>query len=620
MKISGEKKLRTESKHGRSETSRYIIAAFLSVLLTNTFLHLGAAHAVVPKSKAKLVSFDSAAFDRARDLIKEKKSLKGRTESSIVEYFQEHPESLKHDIEKIVLELNAQPKVVDTTKHVRLVPPRGRPGFEDLRIYVSHDYSIGEKRVPAEDLVQVLIDSVRLAKKEIAINVYEFNLDELANELIKARKERKISIRVGVDAKPLATRPEQRAIVEKLRAGGVDVTEVDSTKINHQKIIAIDWTDPALARAVFSSGNFTYSCLHPRGDLHALISEAVAGKSVASAEKSIPNANHIITMKSWLAANLINHEITKTFSRDLQLRGRTFPTSGAYQITGPGVDPQTFEAYPQNSFIIAFTPGGGNRDVNKNILSHLLAKSEGPVRMTQFAFSSKDIGAALLNRAERDIQATGKFDFLSVGDTPFAMQHWSQFLKMSGLKRVSEGKGRNKKVTFVEDPQNPWTKRLKAEQLASLRKGVRVAPFSYGNSHVAIGGVRHEVTAKIHHKIMSMGDFAVIGTSFNFSEGAENNNEQVLVFNDPKMAEIVRGITAELASQSPRSVYEEAERRSARATRMTDRPLKLVEAKAAPYKRSAGMPVDHRDVTADADTIETDADSENDVLPADAVL
>jgi phosphatidylserine/phosphatidylglycerophosphate/cardiolipin synthase-like enzyme len=380
--------------------------------------------------------------------------------------------------------------------------------------------------------------------------------------LIKA-KERKIAVRVGVDQKPLhdpkTPKPAQTLVVKRLRDAGIDVTEVDSTGINHQKMIAIDWSEPNLARAVFSSGNFTHSCLDPRGDL-----QKVPATFLHSASQSIPNANHVITMKSWLAANLINHEITKVTTKDLHLRGRSFPTSGAYQITGPGVDPQTLEAYPENSFIIAFTPGGGNRLVNKNILAHLITKSEGPVRMTQFAYSSKEVATALLHRAERDVQANGKFDFKSVGDTPFAMQGWSQFLKMSGYKRVSEGKGKSKVTRFIEDSENPWKKSFTTEQLNEIRKNVRIAPRVYGNSHVKIEGTDFEVSAKIHHKIMSMGNFAVIGTSFNFSESAEGNNEQVLVFNDPKMAAVVRGITEQLASESPRSVAEEAKARNER--------------------------------------------------------
>lgn len=603
----------------------FLLAAFAISLLTNAACRGEPAHGKAStasaSSKARQpASLDVTAFERARDLIryrnelgslekndprnsnglskakqkKQKREIVALPESTVVEYLQAHPEAMRYDIAKLTEELSSRSAPVDTTKSVRLVPPGGRPGYEDLKIFVSHAFRLQGKTKPADDLVAVLKSEIRAAKKEIVLNVYEFDLEGVADELITAARDRKVAIRVGVDAKPLKEKPRQLAIVEKLRGAKIDVTEVNSVGINHQKMIAIDWTNPDLARAVFSSGNFTHSCLDPLGDLNQL-------KPVPP--QSIPNANHLITMKSWLAANLINHELTKTFSTELGLRGRSYPTTGAYQITGPGVDPQTLEAYPLNSFVISFTPGGGYRSsdgggVNRNILAYLLEKIEGPVRMVQFAYSSEDISRALLNRAERAIQlstvddlkadakapgsvlptdktsaadvakkemaiaerAIARFDFKSVGETPFAMQGWSQFLKMSGLKK-------NTRTSYIEDDQSPWLKALGDDRMYVLRKNVRVAPARYGNTRMKIGDEVYNVSAKIHHKIMSVGDFAVIGTSFNFSEGAEKNNEQVLVFNDPAMAAVVRGITDELFEQSPRSVYEEAERRNERAVR-----------------------------------------------------
>ncbi len=579
---------------GRFAAAVSFFCPFLGILfgiLTNA---ASAASIVQPQAVSKIekpnrsaITFDSVALDRSRELIPMRTSLKGISESAIVEYLQDHPESLRHDLASIIRELNAQPKNRDTTKHVRLIPPSGQSGYEDLRIFVSHSYRAGEKLLPASNLIQVLKDAIQSATTEIALNVYEFDLEEIASELVKVHKEKKIAIRVGVDKKPLKSKPLQQALVDRMREGGIDVTEVDSSKINHQKMIAIDWSDPKLSHVVFSSGNFTHSCLDPLGDLPTIKPHP---------EKSIPNANHIITMKSWIAANLINHEITKTFSKALHLRGGTFPTTGAYQITGPGVNPQTLEAYPENSFIIAFTPGGGYRAVNRNILAHLIEKSEGPIRMTQFAYSSKDVAAALLKRAERDLQATGKFDFVGVGDTPFAMQGWSQFLKMSGMKRVVEGKGPSKVTTYQEDELNPWKKSLTKKQLTELRKNIFIAPYAYGKSMVKVGGQSLEVTAKIHHKIMSMGNFAVIGTSFNFSESAEKNNEQLLVFNDAKMADVVRGITARLVEQSPRTVFEEALRRTTRAKKT------------------------NKEITMDGDRLTDHELDDEEISPADATL
>jgi phosphatidylserine/phosphatidylglycerophosphate/cardiolipin synthase-like enzyme len=243
----------------------------------------------------------------------------------------------------------------------------------------------------------------------------------------------------------------------------------------------------------------------------------------------------------------------------LSLRGQTYPLSGAYQVTGPGVNPQTLEAYPEHSLVITFTPGGGYGTVNKNILAYLVSKAPGPVRLVQFAYSSEPVSEALLARAQAEYQATGKFDFLSVGDTPFAMQDWSQFLLMSGMKRDGD--------KFLEDPSSQWSKGLSPKQLADLRKKVFVAPSYYGTHNLKFNNKSYPVTSKIHHKLMSVGDFAVMATSFNFSSNAEKNNEQVLVFRDHELAQFVNGIAKYLAQNSAGTVQKEALRRNARTSK-----------------------------------------------------
>ncbi|CAN5473400.1 hypothetical protein BH10BDE1_BH10BDE1_26060 [soil metagenome] len=587
--------MQTEATRGGSDEKKwrgfFLTAAIAFGILTSPQNAFSAASngSTVKKVERKPASFDVQSFGRVRELLKYQRANPGLTkagkprkrfkaipESSVVEYFQEHPEALKNDLERVVRELNHRHDVVDTTKHVRLIPPAGRAGYEELKIFVSHSYRIGDKLRPADDLELVWANFIRQAQKEIILNVYEFDDETVAAALIEAKK-RNVRVQVGLDAGVLKKKPVDRALADRLKASGIDVVEVDSAGLNHQKVVAIDWSYPDLARALFSSGNLTRSCLDPRGDLGYLTAEKYSEyghRTFSGGVRSIPNANHVITMKSWLASNIVVHELTKTFSKELGLRGSSYPTSGAYQITGPGVDPETFEAYPKNSFIIAFTPGGGYRGVNKNILAYLIKKSDGPVRLVQFAFAAGEVSDALLARAERDLQLTGKFDFVGVGDTPFAMQKWSQFLKMSGYKRLNEKKktgDKTVKITrFLKDADDPWTKSLTADQLAELQKHIFIGPLAYGNSHARIDGQDIEVSAKIHHKLLSMGDFAVVGSSFNFSKSAETNNEQILVFNDPEMAQVVRGITAELAATSPRTVFEEAERRMARDNMSSD--------------------------------------------------
>lgn len=540
-------------------------------------ISLGASVAQDPVQKS--ASDLTLAMSRARELIRltqEKREsrknsekpakipvVRGVVESEAIALMQSRPEAVNEPLEQLYEELASAPVVSDPTKHVRLIPPGGQPGYSDLQFFVSHEYRLGSRRVPAANLVQVWREFLRSAEKELILNVYEFDLEDVAHDLISA-VGRGVSVTVGIDQDVISTKPNIQAIHDKLLSGGVHVVAVDSVGINHQKMAAIDWTSPAKARALFSSGNLTQSCLGPEGDLKALSPRP---------RQSIPNANHVITMKSWLAANLIHHELAKTFSSELRLRGASYPTTGSYQITGPGTDPQTLEAYPEGSFILSFTPGGSYRGVNRNLLAHVIEKSEGPIRLVQFAYSAQQVADALLARAVRDFQATGKFDFLSVGDTPFAMQGWSQFLKMSGMRRENEtqtsvgprgGIIKTKISRFLEDPESPWKRELTPKQLRLLRRQVRIAPKIYGNSVVDWRGTKYDVSAKIHHKLMSAGDFAVVGTSFNFSEGAENNNEQVLVFKDAKIAKIVDGITQSLVRNSSRSVYEEALRRNAR--------------------------------------------------------
>lgn len=522
-----------------------------------------ASRTVQPTPTAAVVDRESATVDIfkvARDVLRFKKddaTLGKRSkkkpqfiESHAIELLQGHPELLKKPLPQLVAELDRREVRPDPTKHVRLVPPMGQPGYDDLRVYFSHPLIETGATRPADNLVSAWRDFLLQAKREIVLNVFDFDLLEIADVLV-AKARAGVSVRVGIDRNVIAARAEVKRVYDRLVSGGVQVVQVDSMRLNHQKVAAIDWSQTTNARALFSSGNLTQSCLGPEGDLKDV-------PAVHRPKESIPNANHVITMKSWLASNLINHELSKTFDQSLGLRGANYPMTGAYQITGPGVPPETFEAYPEPSFIITFTPGGGYRDVGKNILARVIEKSSGPIRMIQFAYSAPAVSAALLAKATDAYRTSGIFDFYSVGDTPFAMQGWSQFLKMSGYKRVKK----NRATHFVVDENSPWVQALKPEQIQDLRSRVHIAPFPYGDKQVKVGGESRKVNSKVHHKILAAGDYVVMGTSFNFSKGAEANNEQILVFRSHDLALKVDGAIKYLLSSDPPSVAAEAERRN----------------------------------------------------------
>lgn len=493
-------------------------------------------------------------FQKAREyLITQESSkalLKKVPENQFVEFLQNNPEWINEEQSKLIAEVAKQSKstVVDLTKHTRLIPPSGKWGYEHVKVYVSHPYYLNGKLVPKDNMVAAWIAFIKKAKQEIIINVFDFDLEEVANVLVE-KAQSGVRVQVGIDKGVADARPEVKKVADLLTAGGVKVTLVRSVGLNHQKVTAIDWSDKERASVLFSSGNLTRSCIDPDGDLKG---------TVPLPAESVPNANHLITMKSWILANLIKHELTKTLDEKFLLRGKQYPINGSYQVTGPGVDPQVLEAYPEPSILITFAPNGGLKNINKNLIAHILKKETGSIRMIQFAFSSTDVEQALLFRAQQDIQATGRFDFMSVGDTPFAMREWSRFLIMSGFKLKIEPL----KKTFLDDKDGAWWKGLGEQQINALRKNIYAAPAVYGEHHLKIDGKSVKANGKIHHKILATPNFAILGTSFNFSLGAESNNEQLLIFKDKNMSKIVDGMIKHLVKGSRGTVASEAVRRN----------------------------------------------------------
>jgi phosphatidylserine/phosphatidylglycerophosphate/cardiolipin synthase-like enzyme len=492
-------------------------------------------------------------FERARQYLIEqdgnKSLIKKVPESQFVQFLQENPEWINEEQSKLIAEVERVSKInTDPTKHTRLIPPFGKAGYEDVKVYVSHPYYKNGILRKKDSMVGAWINFIKKAKKEIILNVFDFDLEEVANALV-AKAQKGVSVTVGIDKGVHDARPEVQKVSQILTAGGVRVVHVRSVGLNHQKVTSIDWSDPELASVLFSSGNLTRSCIEPDGDLKGIVPLPAV---------SVPNANHLITMKSFILANLIKHELTKTLDDKFLLRGKQYPINGSYQVTGPGVDPQVLEAYPEPSIIITFAPNGGLKNINKNLIAHILRKETGSIRMIQFAFSSTDVEETLLFRAQQDIQATGKFDFMSVGDTPFAMRDWSRFLIMSGMKL--EITPMSKK--YLDDKEGTWWTGIGEEQINNLRKNIYAAPKVYADNYVLVDKAKLKANAKIHHKILATPNFAIVGTSFNFSQGAESNNEQMLIFKDKSMSKLVDGMLKYLVKNSRGTVYSEAQRRN----------------------------------------------------------
>lgn len=444
----------------------------------------------------------------------------------------------------------------DPTVPLEINSPDSPYVYKDLKFYVNHPWKQNGVSQPVTNLKQLWIDQIRQARTEIMMNVYEFDLMEIADELIAAHNAGK-KVTVGIDLKVMDEKPNTLKLYEKLKASGVDVVAVDAVRLNHQKLLITDWSDPNRSRILMSSGNPTQSCIGPEGDLPEV---------KPTPPESLPNANHSITLQSHTLALLIHHELTKTLKEPYRLKGRQYPLGGTYKIYGAPF--QSAYSTPRNNpeasaphLLMAFAPNGAFNAVGKNVIGKIIRSTSGPILASQFAFSSNWIEQALLQRAKDDVRKLGKFDFKFVGETSFAMMDWSIPLKISGLalERTETSK------RYYELADSEWKAALGARGLADLRRMIRIAPRVYRATTIQVEGAPVVVVAKLHHKVMVSGKrgerYGMTG-SFNYSTGAEENQEFIAAFQDERVSEALTGMIQTLHAAGRLSIYDEAQRRN----------------------------------------------------------
>lgn len=432
-------------------------------------------------------------------------------------------------------------KINDAAKPMLLIDPNG-PGYRNVKFYVNHIRIMEDGTViPPDDLQQVWIEFFHGGEKQEVVNVFEFDLERVADELI-AKADSGLDVRVGIHKPSAETNPKIQAIVEKLKKHkNIMVHLVDPVGLNHQKLAARDWELSGKGAALSSSGNLTQSCSGKEGDL-ADVPEKERPKF------SVPNANHMITTDSDILANLVNHELTKTLNPEYRLRGKEYPLSGAWQILGgsgkdPKVDPW---------MIVMFSPNGGIGDINLDGISRLIRLFCGKEIFTmQFAFSSKTIEDALKWCAKKLAKEGKKLPFEGVFQRSFAGMDWSVPMSMIGYKQDE------KSGSYLDDPDSDWKKILGKDGLEKMRKNVFAEPEFYGeHSYTYPDGHGAKVNAKTHHKMMAVGDYVIAATSFNFSEGALSNQEQLIIWKDPEVLKHAKAMYRGYKSMTTRTLEE----------------------------------------------------------------
>ncbi|MEK2644690.1 hypothetical protein [Bdellovibrio sp. BCCA] len=433
--------------------------------------------------------------------------------------------------------------------------PGDAPGYKGMRLFVNHPHlrNLNDPKsvVPGDNLRKVVVDFINGAEQEIWYNVFDFDLQVIADALKNRHLKKGVKVHGGIDAGTISTRPEVKKIFDflsEIESENFKTVAVNSVGLNHQKIIVRDPFGPRAA-VLFLSGNFTQSCIGPEGDLVDIPKEK-------RPIYSIPNANHALIILGTLPAQVTQAELRKTL--EFKIRGQSqYPIGGSFKIFGDKKDAQEAPY-----IVLSFSPKGGDGDVNKSIYVPLILNTHGPIEAVHFAFSSKQIQDALFQRAKRDMEERGTFEFRSVGDTPFAMREWSVFLSLSGLKKdLASGK-------YLVDQEAPILSALGALGVTNLQQTIRTAPEIYGERHLKLeDGTSVKTTSKIHHKVFIFPEdsLAVLGTSFNPSENAESNNEQIVIVKDKNIVTQARGFFLYLYQQSAKSVTQEANRRNMRA-------------------------------------------------------
>jgi hypothetical protein len=467
--------------------------------------------------------------------------------------------------------------------------------FNSIEFTANHDrYDDADKKtpkvIPAVDQRQVMIDLVDSLKAgdRFFFNFYDFDMEELADAIIAAKK-RGVDIMGGVDSKVYSEKPAAKLVIDKMLAAKLRIQIVDSVGLNHQKLMA-GIRKNGKSFAMFGSGNATQSCNGPEGDLKMVPPES-------RPDFSKPNPNHITIVDGIYAALIVASEIKKHVV--YQLRGQSgFPVGGAFMLNGK---PQK-NSQDNEKMLLGFSPNGGMGDINRDIYSRFFKIANGPIEGAVFSMSSLELGKDMADAIVREIKqrrlegkpATDLWKV--VGDAQFAMRDYSVLLKLSGYKMIEyeiadpftlpkseiindpekfvepEPPGKKVKV-FIEDLKNPLVQEIHSlltpEEWANWRSNIRISPKWFREQHFPWEGVNHASQVKLHYKGMALAKLNITnaGSSINFSNAGEANQEQIVIILSRKIAKAFRGALRylfDMFSSPDLAIHQEVNRRMER--------------------------------------------------------
>lgn len=464
------------------------------------------------------------------------------------------------NIKNMFLNMNdpTEPLVVKIKKEIN--------GYDEMKLYVNHpsiykDSTGNEILKNGDNLKQVVLDFINEAKSSIQYNVFEFNLMDVALALA-AKNKQGVSVLGGIDKTTTENDETNKQVfkyLSSLESKNFKTIPVESVGLNHQKIIVRDAGTPNAA-VLYLSGNFTQSCIGPEGDA---VNLPIAQRPV----QSKPNANHALLVKGQLPALITKHELEKTLIK--KLRGQSeYPISGSYLVFGPQQ-----ESGARPSMLIAFSPNGGMGEVNRDLIKRIILGTKGSIKAMHFAFSSQDLEQAILKRFQDDKNSGKLLNFQAAGDPPFAMRDWSVFLHLSGFKVNPDTQ------MYELDSNSPLVQNLSGDELKQWQDKIRIDPKTFGEFQSNIQGQTEKVSVKLHHKVFIFPEdkISIVGTSFNPSNNAESNQEQLIVVNDPDITHQIEGAFEYLYQSSKITVADRVKFKNSYSAKTTEFELRTIK-------------------------------------------
>ncbi|MGL4880214.1 MAG: phospholipase D-like domain-containing protein, partial [Waterburya sp.] len=354
-----------------------------------------------------------------------------------------------------------------------------------------------------DNLEKVIIDEIATAKSTIDLAIQEFNLPLVAQALAKS-KQAGIKVRVILEnnyshslselnrqeIKSLPQRDRQKYEQFKQlvdlngdgRLSEQEISQRDALVILNQAEIPIidDTADGSKGSGLMhhkfmvvdgqtvitGSANFTLSDVH--GDVDNLETRG--------------NVNHLLRIKNQELADIFTEEFNYMWE------------DNKFGLNKPSRSPVSLN-WENTEVTIQFSPISHSKDWHLSgnaLIGETLNQAEDSVDLALFVFSEQKLADILQEKQQQGVIIAGVFD------PGFAFRYYSEVLDMLGVTIYDRCQ--------PETDNNPWNQPLNTVGIANL---------AFGD--------------KLHHKFALIDDQTIISGSHNWSEAANNKNDETLI-------------------------------------------------------------------------------------------